>query len=64
VTQSRDVPIISTEEEWREFRVFQIYQQTRHLDRIRTYTGWLLGLVVAGIVLNIVLYLVLAVAAA
>ena len=55
-----EVPTISTEEEWRDFRVFHIYQQTRHLDRIRTYVGWLLGLVVAGIVLSFVMGLVAA----
>jgi hypothetical protein len=47
-----DPPTITTEEEWRQFRVLHMYQQTRHLDKIRTYTGWLLGLVVAGIVLS------------
>jgi hypothetical protein len=29
-----------------------MYQQTRNLDIIRTYTEWLLGLVVVGIVLS------------
>lgn len=60
MSQPLDVPTISTEEEWRKFRVFQIYQQTRHLDRIRTYTGWLLALVVAGIVLSFVMGIVAA----
>jgi hypothetical protein len=32
-----------------------MFQQTRHLDKIRTYTGWLLGLVVAGIVISVLI---------
>jgi hypothetical protein len=55
VSHPLDVPTVTTEEEWRQFQVFHIFQQTRHLDRIRTYTGWLLGLVVAGIVLSVIL---------
>ena len=50
-----DLPPITSEEEWRQFQIFHTFQQTRHLDRIRTYTGWLLGLVVAGIVLSVIL---------
>ena len=47
-------PTLTTDEEWREFQVFHVLQQTRHLDRIRIYTGWLLALVVAGIVISLV----------
>jgi hypothetical protein len=60
VSHPLDVPTITTEEEWRQFQVFHLFQQTRHLDRIRTYTGWLLGLVVAGIVLSVILSMVAA----
>jgi hypothetical protein len=63
VTDPLVPPTIDTEEEWREFQVFQIYQQTRHLDRIRVYTGWLLALVAAGTAIGIVLGIVAAVAA-
>jgi hypothetical protein len=48
-------PTITTEQEWRDFQVLQMFQQTRHLDKIRTYTGWLLGLVVAGIVISVLI---------
>ncbi|SFT93957.1 hypothetical protein SAMN05660657_04032 [Geodermatophilus amargosae] len=53
-------PTVTTEEEWREFQVFHVFQQTRHLDRIRTYTGWLLALVVAGIVISVLTAIVAA----
>jgi hypothetical protein len=49
VTDPYTPTTITTQQEWRDF---QLFQQTTHLNKIRTYTGWLLGLMVAGIVIS------------
>jgi hypothetical protein len=45
-------------EEWMQFMARQAQLQTRHLPKIQTYAGALLGIVIAGIALYLLLFLV------